>query len=263
MTPETPVQPKLGDLLARYLQRQREAEQAGLASFTPGDVTPYDAGPVQPIDPKPAWDAATAALLGEGRGGGDKLQPPPHWPQLVAGHEPAVALAFAACNFPQLVRNFYHLLHEANLASFRPQAGRPVAAPGLEDWAEQAIAKGQFPQAIVALGAMRLAKQFDLAEAFIARHDAAVPAAQRAAWENEKAALAWHKGDVQNARDLWHKQEETLPVLFNRGMADLFLGHVDAARAALTRVVAQLPETSAWHHLARLYLTLAQPAQAR
>src|SRR5262249_33268178 len=151
---------------------------------------------------------------------------------------------------------------EANLGAFRPQAGRPVAAPGLEEWADQAASKGKFAQAIVALGAMRLAKQFDLAEAFIARHDAAIPTAERAAWDNEKAALAWHKGDAEKARQLGEKQKEPLPVLFNGGMADLFLGRVDAARATLTRVVAQLPETSAWHPLARLYLTLAQPRQA-
>jgi hypothetical protein len=47
-------------------------------------------------------------------------------------------------------------------------------------------------------------------------------------------------------------------VLFNRGMAALFLGESADARAALSRAVALLPESSAWHHLARLYLTLAE-----
>ena len=48
-----------------------------------------------------------------------------------------------------------------------------------------------------------------------------------------------------------------MPVLFNRGMAALFLGRRDEAVAALTQAVAALPDTSAWHHLGHLYLALA------
>ena len=61
-TYETPVQPSLGTLLAGYLARQAEGHTAGLAVLDPtGDVQPFEAGPVQPIDPKPAWDEAVAA----------------------------------------------------------------------------------------------------------------------------------------------------------------------------------------------------------
>jgi tetratricopeptide (TPR) repeat protein len=258
MNPGTPVQPKLGDLLARYLQRQAEAQEAGLAAFNPGDVTPYDAGPVQPIDPKLAWEEATIGLAAAG-----KIATPPNWPQLVAAHEPVVALAFAAGNFPQLVRNLHMILHESKLESLRPQAGRPTAAPGLEEWANQAVAKGKFAQAIVALGAMRLAKQFEQAEKFIEQVEGSVPANYRAAWQNEKAALLWHKGEAEKARELWGEQEPSLAVLFNRGMADLFLGDRAGAAQALNQVVQKIPETSAWHHLARLYLTLAQSPATR
>jgi hypothetical protein len=48
------------------------------------------------------------------------------------------------------------------------------------------------------------------------------------------------------------------PVLFNRGMADLFQDKPEEARQALKEVVGKLPETSAWHHLAHLYLALAE-----
>jgi hypothetical protein len=50
--------------------------------------------------------------------------------------------------------------------------------------------------------------------------------------------------------------EPNVPGLFNRGMAALFLGDGAAGRAALNEVVSQLPEQSAWHHLARLYVLL-------
>jgi hypothetical protein len=259
MSAQTPAQPKLDELMARYLQRQAEAHQAGLSSFNVGEVTPYEAGPVQPIDAKLAWDEAVKAieLLSPEK---INLKAPPGWATLVAGHEPAVALAFCVGNFPQLVRNFHMILQKANLADLRPQAGRTTVVPGLEDWANETAAKGKYPQVLLALGALRLAKQFELADRFIEDNDAAIPQAWRAAWENEKAALAWHCGDVEKARDMWQRQEASLPVLFNRGMADLFLGHAETGRQAMKEAVAALPENGSWHHLARLYLTLAQGA---
>lgn len=255
--PGTPVQPKISDLLARFLDKQAQAMSAGLAQFDPcAEVTPYDAGPVQPIDPKPAWEeAVTAARFFQP--GVKGMQAPPSWPQLVASHEPAVALAFCAGNFPQLVRNFHLIAHKANVADLRPQAGRPVEAPALLEWTDKVQARAQFPQALFALGALRLAKQFSKACEVGKALEAKVPPEWQTAWANEKAALLWHEGQAEAARDLWYAQPASVPVLFNRGMAELFLGNKDKARAALTEAVRQLPESSAWHHLGRLYLTLA------
>ncbi len=42
------------------------------------------------------------------------------------------------------------------------------------------------------------------------------------------------------------------------GMAALFLGQSAEARTSLGQAAAQLPEVGAWHHLARLYLALAE-----
>src|SRR5581483_6735080 len=177
---------------------------------------------------------------------------------LVSAHEPVVALAFCVGNFPQLLRNFHMILHKANLADLRPVAGRAVSAPALLEWAEAAAQKKEFPTLLLAVAALRLAKQYDKAAEFTAAHDAAVPAPYRAAWDNEKAALAWHRGHADEARKLWHTLPDSVPVLFNRGMADLFLGHTASARESLSQAVAQLSEDSAWHHLGRLYLTLAK-----
>ena len=46
-------------------------------------------------------------------------------------------------------------------------------------------------------------RQFDAADKFIASQDAGIPAEWRTAWENEKAALAWHRGRFDEARKLW------------------------------------------------------------
>ncbi len=251
------TQPKLDDLLARYLNRQAGAQADGLATFDAAEVTPYEAGPVQPIDPKPAWDEALTALAHFSGKKLDPLAPPPHWPQLVANHEPVVALAWCVGNFPQLVRNFHTLLHQANLSELKPHAGRPTPAPALEESARQTSVQKRFPDVLLLLGALRLAKQFDQADETLKSLAKSVPAAWRGAWANEEAALAWHRGDAEKARRLWDSAEPSLPVRFNRGMAALFCGDSKTAAALLQDVVKEIPESSAWHHLARLYLTLA------
>ncbi|MCS7046734.1 MAG: hypothetical protein NZO58_10290 [Gemmataceae bacterium] len=257
MTPQRPVPPTLDDLLSRYLDRQAAAQGEGLAMFEAGQVTPYDAGPVQPIDPQPAWAEAVTAL--GPTWAGVKLAPPPHWPQLVASHEPVVALAWCVGNFPQLVRNFHAILRYDNLAHLRPAGGRPVNAPALLEWAQQVAAQQQFPEAILAVGALRLAQHFDQASWLLETLDRDVPAAWRAVWVNERAALAWHRGDADEAVRQWRAAEPTLPVRFNRAMADLFSGNaVDSVSSRLKELVVHLPETSGWHHLARLYLALAK-----
>ena len=256
MSHETSVQTNLTDLLARYLEKQADAQSLGIATFD-GEVQPYEVGPVQPLDPKLAWDEALAVLSFHGKTPTQRRQAPPQWAQLVAAHESIVAIAFSAGNFPQLMRNFHEILTQPNLADVKPAAGNAAAATELLPWVEEIAQKKQLPQMLLALGALRLAKQFDVADKFVHAHDAGIPAEWRAAWENEKAALAWHSGRCAEARKIWDALEPTAPVLFNRGMAALFAGDSAAAKPHLTAAIAKLPASSAWHHLARLYLTLA------
>jgi tetratricopeptide (TPR) repeat protein len=257
MTQETSVQPNLNDLFAGYLARQADAQAAGIASFD-SEVTPYEVGPVQPLDPKMAWDEALAVLTLVGKTPAQRRKAPPHWAQLVAGHESIVAIACSAGNFPQLMRNFHTILMQPNLTDMRPTPGpNRAAAPELLPWAEDVARQQQFPDMLLALGALRLAKQFDDADRFIAEHDTAIPAEWRHGWENEKAALAWHRGQHDEARKAWDQLEPTAPVLFNRGMAALFANDAVHAKQHLNDSLARLPAGSAWHHLGRLYLILA------
>jgi hypothetical protein len=254
----TPVQPDLSSLLARYLERQATAHNDGLAAAKIGEVEPYEVGPVQPIDARPAWEEGTLVAKFYGPMEGRSWQAPPQWAQLVAAHEPATALPFCVGNFPQLVRNFQALTQAKKLTDLRSSASRPVQVTTLLDWAKQTTAAKQFPRALVALGALRLAKYFDAADELVQANDASVPPQWRAAWANEKAALAWQRGQFEEARALWQAMPATVPVLFNRGMAALFCGRPTEARTALNEAVAQLPETCAWHHLGRLYLTMSE-----
>jgi tetratricopeptide (TPR) repeat protein len=253
---ETPVQPPLSQMFAQYLERQMSAQAAGLALPATGEVVPHEAGPVQPIDPKLAWEESLAAL----RCYQPALKPrslkaAPDWPALVASHEPVAALAFAAGNFPQLVRNLQPLLQGADLTTLRAPALRPLTATGLQEWAAQAT---HYPEVLVAVGALRLARQFEAAAELLRSQQDKVPAEWDAAVRNEEAALAWHRGRSEEALALWQAQPASVPVLFNRGMAALFLGRPAEAIPHLRQAVEQLPESSAWHHLGRLYLALAE-----
>jgi hypothetical protein len=254
-----PGQVPLPQLLAQYLERQRTAHASGLVlPEGAGEVELYEAGPAQAVEPGLAWDEAGVVLRHFHATPVRPGKTPPEWPLLVASHEPVAALAFAAGNFPQLVRDLHALLHATDRKALRPTASRPVAAPALLDWVEITLRQQQFPQSLFALGALRLAKHFDLAAEFVAREKDVVPEEWRAAWANEEAALAWHRGRGDEAAALWKGQEASIPVLFNRGMAALFLDQPGEARAALRQATEQLPESGAWHHLGRLYLGLAE-----
>ncbi len=252
-TPETPerVEPlMLQDLFARYVRDQALAQSAGLGFAEPSDeVLPYEAVPVQPVDPRLAWEDALASsrLLQPGA----VFKTPPDWPALVQGQEPAVALAFTLGNFPQLVRNLQPLLSGGDLTALRALPVRSSVPAPLLAWAHQQHEQGR---RLLAAAVLRLAGDFDGAAAHL---KGTLPPEWQALLANEEAALAWHRGDGARAAALWAAQPDSAPVWFNRGMAALFLGRAAEAVAPLTRAAESLPETSAWHHLARLYLALA------
>jgi hypothetical protein len=251
--------PSLSELMARYLERQSADQAAGLGFAEPsGEVVPYEAARVQPVEPRAAWEEAIAAVrffppAADLR----SLRTPPEWSNVIAMHEPVASLPFCVGNYPQLVRDLHPLLHADDLVALRPTTGKPLAVPGLVEWAQRQAAERQFPQALLAVGCLRLTRQFDALDSIFALKDRA-PAEWQSAWGNEQAAAEWHRGRIGEADTLWSKQPESVPVLFNRGMAALFLDRAADASALLDRAVAQIPQTSAWHHLGRLYRTLAE-----
>jgi tetratricopeptide (TPR) repeat protein len=256
---DLPVQQSLAELLAQYIQRQAAAHGDGLGLPAGGDVVPFEAVPAQPVDPRLAWDEALAAVRYYQPGCETRSwKAPAEWPTLVAGREPLTALAFCLGNFPQLVRDLYPLLHTTDLKMLREATSDPAPVALAQEWAERAVQEGKHGEGLLAAGALRLAGQFDQAAEVLERLRADLPAEWTAAWANEEAALAWHRGRSEEAARLWHKQASSVPVLFNRGMAALFLGNAAEARPWLRQAAEKLPEDGAWHHLARLYLALAE-----
>jgi hypothetical protein len=113
-------------------------------------------------------------------------------------------------------------------------------------------------EALLAVGVLRSTRQFGRAEKLLAKIEKSMPAQLKSAWSNEKVALLWSCGPRAEALAMWRSLPESPPVLFNRGVAALFLGDKALARTALKAAVSQIDESSGWHHLGRLYLALAQ-----
>ena len=99
-------------------------------------------------------------------------------------------------------------------------------------WAKQ---QDEWPQAfLLAVGLPRTWRdELDAADARLRNGGKPVPEAWAAARANEEAALLWHRGRADEADANWAKQAETVPVLFNRGLAALFLGRPIEARTWL------------------------------
>src|SRR5579859_6151822 len=122
----TPVQPSLGEMFSRFLARRAEAEAVGIVATEAGDVVPFEAVPVQPVDARLAWEEAQSALTlfrpGTKLSG---VKAPADWSNLVAAHEPATAVALAVGNFPQLVRDLHQLIQAKNPGELRSTSARP------------------------------------------------------------------------------------------------------------------------------------------
>jgi tetratricopeptide (TPR) repeat protein len=253
---DRPAPLSLSDLFSQYLREQVATQAQGFGSLEAAcEVVPFDAVPVQPVDPQVAWDDALAVLrYFPAAAAPPSWAVPEDWPALVCDQEPAVALAFCLGNFPQLVRNLHPLLNGSDLAALRVAPARPLTASSLMHWVNSSREPAHL---LLAAGLLRLARHFDEAQDLLGKA-ASLPTEWQPIRANEAAALTWHRGRADEALALWEAQPASVPVLFNRGMAALFLGRPDPARSALTEAVAALPETSAWYHLGHLYLALAE-----
>ena len=136
------------------------------------------------------------------------------------------------------------------LSGFKPAELRPSAAQspvpglmGLRNWVQNNSAT----QPVLAAGIARVLGDFDIAAELLPNEAA-----------NEPAALPWHRGQCAEALAAWTAMPESPAVLFNRGMALLFLGKIAEAKPVLTQAIAGLPEASGWNAIARLYLAVAE-----
>jgi hypothetical protein len=242
------AQPTIDALMVRFLANRSDAEGSAVESGE-SEVEPYEVAAGFRVDPRAAWLDATAP--GTSPGGGTTptpaVQQPTEWAALVAQPAAAFAVPMAAGHFPQRVKDLQPLLAKFDPNELRPSGTQTATPgfPGLRNW----LAKTGKSTPLVAAGIARTLGEFDTADQLLAAVDGA---------ENDRAATLWTRGRCADALTMWEGLPETSAVLFNRGMARLFLGQLDSARNELQRAVDAIPETSGWNALARLYLALAE-----
>jgi tetratricopeptide (TPR) repeat protein len=256
-TPTSTTQPTLAELMSRFLASRSDAAAAAV-EFGEGEVEPHEIAAGFRVDSRAAWTDALHAL--DTPASSPKASVPSDWAALVSQPAPAFAVALAAGNFPQRVRDLHPLLAKFDPATLRP-SGPPSPSPGLSGlrtWVVRESKKRQPAAALLAAGVARAMGEAEWAAELLADAESLCTGEMRAAWENERAALLWHSGRCDEAFAAWSAMPESPAVLFNRGMAALFLGKSSEARVNLRKAADQLPEENGWNSLARLYLALAE-----
>jgi tetratricopeptide (TPR) repeat protein len=245
-------QPTLGDLMFRFLANRSDAAGAAVESAQ-GEVEPHEVAAGFRVDPRAAWTDAVAPLNAPAG------SLPNDWATLAGQPAAAFAVPMAAGNFPQQVKDLQPLISRFEPDRLRPTAGQASmpGLSGLRNWVGRESAKSP-QQALLAAGVARVLGDHDRAAEILLKAEPQCTAALRPLWQNETAALLWHRGRCDEALAAWKTMPETPAVLFNRGMALLFLGKSAEARTALSRAIEELPEASGWNALARLYLAVAE-----
>lgn len=250
---DTAAQPSLADLTAAFLTTRSDAAAAAVEPVG-GEVEPHEVAAGFRVEPRTAWADATATLPAS------PAATPTEWAALVGLPTAVYAVPMAAGNFPQQVKDVAPLLGRFTPAALRPSADS-VPTPGLSGlrtWVAREAKKQTVDSVLLAAGVARAAGDLDWAAELLAGVEAMCAGDDRARWENERAALAWQRGDAADALSRWEALPASPAVLFNRGMALLFLGRATEARKPLTAAIDALPEASGWRDLAELYRTLAE-----
>jgi hypothetical protein len=252
-------QPLLPELFKKYLQDRARAQEAGFAALeVQGDVIPYSATAAPPVDSKLAWtEARSAHSYLASAGDGASWSVPPDWPSLVSYQSGTTAIPFCLGNYPQLVQDYGGLIDEGFLRPKTSSAAFSFSAK-LEAWLVSASWQSNAPCPLMAAALLRLGGHLDRSEKMLSDHKKKMPKEYQAAWSNESAALAWHRGQISDAAKSWADQEISAPVMFNRGLVALAMGQMDKAQGYLSQAIRDLAEDDAWHHLAGVYLALAE-----
>jgi tetratricopeptide (TPR) repeat protein len=234
------------------------AHEAGFEiAVSQGEVVPYSTAAIQPVDAKLAWTEARAVLAYfEPPLDGSTWKVPPDWSHLLSNQIGSTAIPFCLGNYPQLVQDLGSLMQLGSLTAPQPPLVLSISST-LGAWLGKATWQGNVLNPLMSSAILRMAGHLDRCDELLNESKQDMPKHFTAAWSNELAALLWHRGHLDEAAALWNKQAASTPILFNRGLAALVAGKTKLARENLSQAIDNLPEDNAWHHLAGVYMALA------
>ncbi len=256
MTPGLPKSspPSLQDLLIRFVNRPVDAASIEAEAGALGEVEPHEVAVGFRVDPRLAWKEGSSALEALGLPS-PKIEAPAEWAAVVIRHESVAAQPYGLTSYPQRVRDLSTLLQTKDLSALRAKPeSRP--ATGLRNWAAKQEKSADVPSRLLIAAVLRAANDFDAAEEVLDKVES--QSDPSGSIQNERAALLWQRGEWEKAAAIWEHIPDNTVAWFNRGMAALFLDQSAKARECLKKAVAKLPESNGWHHLASLYLALAE-----
>ena len=251
-------QPQLEELLAGFLARRQTERASDIYASSIAEVEPFDAVPSQSVDARLAWDAATEAVKVLAPGAAKLNKVPTGWANLVANLDSICAMPMAIGCFPQALRDWLPLIRadrlRTTISALRPMSDDPAIA----SWIDSARQSTDPANWLLAAAVLRLSGRSDVASNLLAEKASVIQTIWRNAFVNEEAATAWFTGDAKTAIAKWTSLPDSAVRSFNLGMAELFSDRPESARTHLKSAIDQLNESSAWHHLSRLYLALAE-----
>jgi hypothetical protein len=256
-------QPRLDELFLNYL-KQRSAVAARGPIARESEVETHQAVAFAVVDCRQAFRDALAAaewlIARQAAAALRDTQMPPGWDGFVHQRDSIVAIPFCMGHYPQMLRDVTPILANGRPSSLLAETQQPQPMNDVVAWGTSMLPKQKWAEAIVAAAVLRMTGQSDAARDILDQVRISAPVAWNAVLLNEEAALAWAAGDLRKAGDLWakHPSADTPPILFNRGLVALLTDRPRDAESLLWQAVNKLPETSAWHHLAHLYLALAR-----
>jgi tetratricopeptide (TPR) repeat protein len=242
--------PSIASLMGRYLASRQESVTCIEPDLS--EVEPHDAATGFRAAIHTTWAETTAVfrLLGLKS---ERVSAPPEWAAFVASDEVGLS-PFAAGFAPQRLR----LPTQMNgLQSFGPRISNAQNFSTLRGWVRKTLRSQSATQLLVAAGIATSLGDWSDAESALNAAESLCTKEWSTAWQNQKAAMLWRKGDHQAAISIWSSLPHHGLKCFNLGLAQWQLGQTAEAVKLLEEAADQLPEHSGWSHLARLYATLA------
>ena len=222
----------VAQLVRQALQNLSSRQEAKLAAPERGAVEPHMAADSLVLEPELAWQANLEVLPRPFR---TLLATPAGWPSWMERLPPTGWVVHALGEFPQRLE-MESVLKDDYVA---PVLEDPPCPPAGRAPVDHLLGAALFRQA----GRWKQAS-------------ASLDQINDAAWVdtvvNERAALAWQQGDRRTAELLWESCSASPGILYNRALAKCAAGQTDLARELFNRAAEAWPETSPWHHLARV-----------
>jgi hypothetical protein len=242
--------PTLQELLAKYLAQSAEAPVLPVS-----EVEPHQAALPAWTEPRAVWGEAlrTAQLLLPAQAAW-QCEVSAAWAKLLGESGTQGAVTFCLGHVPQLLYDVTPLLTKGRQALKLPEP-RPDAGPAPEG---SLTKNASLPEKFLHTACLRMAGHFAAAEQQLMALAKEGGSEYALLLANERAALAWQRGDVKAAVQLWSTRAEQPVFAFNLGLAALCQGDVTTAATHLKKAAGALPESDPWHHLAHVYLTLAE-----